>query len=94
MSLSILRFYLNDQQYDRKIERNKKAPEMFFADGNLLYSLHKIYDVFISQILLLMANCFILDRHFLKVPSALLYLKTTYQHIFAFASIFALHKAG
>ena len=39
---------------------------MFFADGNLLYSRHKIYDVFFSQILLLMANRFILDQHFLK----------------------------
>ena len=55
MSLSILWFYLYDQKYDRKIELRlnvQKPPEMFFADGNLLYSWHKIYDVFISQIVL------------------------------------------
>ena len=39
---------------------------MFFADVNFLYSRFKIYVVFMSQILVLMAKYFIVDRHFLK----------------------------
>ena len=39
---------------------------MFFADGNYLHSRQKMYAVFMSQNLLLMAIFFILDRHFLK----------------------------
>ena len=89
MSLSILWFYLYDQKYDRKIELRlnvQKSPEMFFADGTLLYSWHKIYDVFISQIVLFSTDT---SWKFL-----LLSLKTTYQYLFTFASIFVLRKAG
>ena len=39
---------------------------MFFAYGNFLYSRFKIYVVFMSQILLLIAKYFIVNRHFLK----------------------------
>ena len=66
---------------------------MFFADGNFSCSGFKImHVVYMSQMLLLMAKYFILDRLFLKLPSAL--SKKLYQYLFAFSLIFVLYKAG
>ena len=48
------------------VQPKEQSPKMFFADGNFWYSRHRIYVIFISKILLLVAIFFILDRHFLK----------------------------
>ena len=57
---------LRSQKYNTKIERSKNLPKCFSLMVTQLYSRFKIYVVFMSQILLLMGKCFIVDRHFLK----------------------------
>ena len=77
----ILRFYLYNQKYDRKIERNKSLPKYllvifvadFVADGKLFYSRWTLPK---------------------KVPSALLKKIYIYQYLFTFASTFVLPKVG
>ena len=40
------------------VQPKEQSPKRFFADGNFLYSRHRIYVIFISKILLLVAICF------------------------------------
>ena len=88
MSLSILRYVCAAKSTIEKL----KSPKMFFADGNFLYSRHEIccfHDAnFVAD-----GNFFIVDWHFRK-NFLLLFLKTVYQYLFTFASVFVLHKAG
>ena len=56
MSLSILRFYLYNQKYDRKIERKKSLPKCFSLMVTCYIRATKFMMFLMSQILLLMAN--------------------------------------
>ena len=58
-----------------------------------IYWRHKIYDVFMLQNVVAYGKLFYFRATFPK-NFLLLSLKTVYQRLFSFASIFALHKAG
>ena len=92
MSLSILRFTRCSQRYNNKIKLSKNLPKCFslmvtfYTRGSklMLFSCRK-FCYWWQNIL------FLIDRpeNFL-----LFFLKTVYQYLFTFASIFILHKAS
>ena len=92
MSLSILRFYLCSQKYNRKVERSKNLPERF--------SLIVTFYIRGSKFMVFSCRKFVADGKIFYCRSTLpenvpvLFLKTVFQYLFTFASIFVLHKAG
>ena len=65
---------------------------MFFADANfLIFAAQNLCCFYVANFVA--DGIFLLDRHFLK-NFLLLFLKTVYQFLFTFASMYVLHKAG
>ena len=91
VDVSILRFTCAAKSTIEKLNV-EKITQFFFADGNFLCSRYKMYVVFMSQILLLLAKYFN-SRWKLPKNFLLLFLKAVYQYSFTLVSIFVLRKA-